>query len=1087
MGGVAIGYKASTFKTPKNSPGSTFSHGDSGDHAQSVAIGYEATASGDQSVALGAQARAEGNSSIAIGGDDLDRVASNSPPEWNKTGNNDTSNNTDVAMKYKEITKDYLVDFGNKEKRYTATKAGKAAVAIGVQSQAGDLATAFGTRTIASGTTSVALGVGASATADGSFAAAAGAQSTGESSIALGVAAKASIKEAVAVGKGAKAEHENSVALGSNSVTAEATPQKQGTVNGVTYGDFAGVGSAKNGSVSVGDTKKERQIKHVAAGEISASSTDAINGSQLHMVAKGTLEQMPVVYTNKNGDKVFKKSDGSFTDGKGVTVNKGDVIASMQNADGTTNNPMVLRNVAGNLPATYNTDAYNKHNKPVTKSQALPDPNNVNVNNAATVGDVLNVGWNLQGNGTAKDFVKAYDIVNFVNGTGTTAKVTSNAKGTSSDVTFDVNTDGTTITTKKVTDPNNSKKTITQVTANTTKLGYVNKDGKVKTPSDANKGKLVTAGDIANAINNAGFTLTVQGEKGSLVKPGATVNMKNTDNNIVIDKSANSNDVVYNLAKDITVDSVKAGNTTLNNDGLTIAGGPSVTNTGINAGNKKITNVTAGTNDTDAVNLKQLKDSRTTVQSSDNSISVTQTKKGGRFDYDIKVNNQVIVENAQLPVVYTNQDGDKLTKAPNGKFYKPEEIAKATLVGDKYYAPDQLEGGKPKPGATAINPTANNNVIASMQNADGSTTAPTTLTNVKSNLPSTYNNDVYNTGNKPVTTGQTLPEKINTSNAATAGDVLNSGWNLQGNGVAKDFVKAYDTVNFVNGTGTTAKVTTNKEGTSSDVTFDVNTDGTTITTKKVADPNNPGKTITQVTANTTKLGDANKDGKVDTPSDDNKGKLVTAGDIANAINNAGFTLTVQGEKGSLVKPGATVNMKNTDNNIVIDKSANSNDVVYNLAKDITVDSVKAGNTTLNNNGVTINNGPSFTKDKVDVAGNKITGVADGDISATSKDAINGSQLHAVARKVDNLNARIDGVADDANAGVSSAMAMAALPQAYLPGKSMLTGGMASYNGEGAVAVGFSKLSDNGRWVLKMSGSADTQGNAGAAVGAGFHF
>ncbi|MGK8252754.1 YadA family autotransporter adhesin [Moraxella lacunata] len=832
----------------------------------------------------------------------------------------------------------------------------------------------------------------------------------------------------------------------------------------------------------------------MAAGEISDKSTDAINGSQLYMVAKGTLEQMPVVYTNKNGDKVFKKSDGSFADGTGDTVNNSDVIASMQNADGTTNNPTALANVAGNLEPTYNVgdnvvgiDGVLKPN--VTRLTATTEqaaPTNVAgiYNNAATVGDVLNVGWNLQGNGTAKDFVKAYDTVNFVNGTGTTAKVTTNKEGTSSNVTFDVNTDGTTITTKEVADPNNPGKTITQVTANTTKLGDANKDGKVDTPSDANKGKLVTAGDIANAINNAGFNVQTNGGNKELVKTGETVNFVNGDN---IQITNDGKKITVATAKDVTFNSVTTGNTTLKNNGLTIAGGPSVTNTGINAGNKRITNVTAGTKDTDAVNLKQLKDSRTTVQSSDNSISVTKTEKDDRFDYDIKVNNQVIVENAQLPVVYTNQDGDKLTKAPNGKFYKPEEIAKATLVGDKYYAPDQLEGGKPKPGATAINPTANNNVIASMQNADGSTTAPTTLTNVKSNLPSTYNNDVYNTGNKPVTTGQTLPEKINTSNAATAGDVLNSGWNLQGNGVAKDFVKAYDTVNFVNGTGTTAKVTTNKEGTSSDVTFDVNTDGTTITTKKVADPNNPGKTITQVTANTTKLGDANKDGKVDTPSDDNKGKLVTAGDIANAINNAGFTLTVQGEKGSLVKPGATVNMKNTDNNIVIDKSANSNDVVYNLAKDITVDSVKAGDTTLNNNGVTINNGPSFTKDKVDVAGNKITGVADGDISATSKDAINGSQLHAVARKVDNLNARIDGVADDANAGVSSAMAMAALPQAYLPGKSMLTGGMASYNGEGAVAVGFSKLSDNGRWVLKMSGSADTQGNAGVAVGAGFHF
>ena len=84
-----------------------------------------------------------------------------------------------------------------------------------------------------------------------------------------------------------------------------------------------------------------------------------------------------------------------------------------------------------------------------------------------------------------------------------------------------------------------------------------------------------------------------------------------------------------------------------------------------------------------------------------------------------------------------------------------------------------------------------------------------------------------------------------------------------------------------------------------------------------------------------------------------------------------------------------------------------------------------------------------------------------------------------------LNNRINEVKDDANAGVSSAMAMAALPQAYIPGKSMLTGGMATYNGQGAVAVGLSKLSDNGRWVLKVSGSADTKGNAGG--GAGFHF
>lgn len=120
---------------------------------------------------------------------------------------------------------------------------------------------------------------------------------------------------------------------------------------------------------------------------------------------------------------------------------------------------------------------------------------------------------------------------------------------------------------------------------------------------------------------------------------------------------------------------------------------------------------------------------------------------------------------------------------------------------------------------------------------------------------------------------------------------------------------------------------------------------------------------------------------------------------------------------------------------------------------------------------------SLTKNGLDNGGNRITNVAPG---VNPTDAVNVSQLKGLADQVTN-------VAGDANAGVSSAMAMAALPQAYLPGKSMLTGGVASYNGEGAVAVGFSKLSDNGRWVMKMSGSADTQGNVGGAVGAGFHF
>ena len=122
---------------------------------------------------------------------------------------------------------------------------------------------------------------------------------------------------------------------------------------------------------------------------------------------------------------------------------------------------------------------------------------------------------------------------------------------------------------------------------------------------------------------------------------------------------------------------------------------------------------------------------------------------------------------------------------------------------------------------------------------------------------------------------------------------------------------------------------------------------------------------------------------------------------------------------------------------------------------------------------------------------RIQNVAAGEISATSTDVVNGSQLYkatqGIANATNELGHRIHQNENKANAGISSAMAMASMPQAYIPGRSMVTGGIATYNGQGAVAVGLSKLSDNGQWIFKINGSADTQGNAGAAVGAGFHF
>ncbi|WP_318153425.1 YadA-like family protein [Halomonas sp. ML-15] len=107
------------------------------------------------------------------------------------------------------------------------------------------------------------------------------------------------------------------------------------------------------------------------------------------------------------------------------------------------------------------------------------------------------------------------------------------------------------------------------------------------------------------------------------------------------------------------------------------------------------------------------------------------------------------------------------------------------------------------------------------------------------------------------------------------------------------------------------------------------------------------------------------------------------------------------------------------------------------------------------------------------------------------DAVNLGQMrelsHQFEQQIGDVHGRIDDVEDQANAGTASAMAMASIPQAYQPGKSMLAAGAGTYNGESAVSVGASRLSDNGRWAAKLNVSGDSQGNFGAGVGAGFHW
>ena len=932
--------------------------------------------------------------------------------------------------------------------------------------------------------------------------------------------------------------------------------------------------------------------------------------------------------------------------------------------DGLNNGGQNITNVAGNLPgAKKDTTA------PTTASEGPSATDLPNItNNAATVGDVLNAGWNLQNNGEAKDFVKPYDTVNFVDGKGTKAVVETTPNGTTSKVKFDIDTvDMTSNPNGTVKNPmgDNVKQLLDDLAA-AKKAVADNPDdeaakAKLKDAEDAvNKAggnKIATAQNVANMINNSGFTLKAdktdgQNETsdetlkkdGELIKPGSTVTMK-AGKNMTVKHEANGN-ITYATASNVTFDSVQFGEN-----------GPKITNKdgNINVGDKdgkptqitgvasslKTTPVETTPNGKDGAkpeskpNLIDLANATTpnaaatvgdlqnmgwvvgapengyvdTVKNANkvdfkgkNGISVTgKTNKEGVREITIsvaegKVTNDVTVTKADGKVIdaVKGPDGKLYKKGPDGKPDTSEEITLAegdkvnnegskfvsgnavataiqesgwnigkadakdvtkafekeakvhdkvnpnddvkfvdgqntvvkmvtvdaknengskkattfvkvdvtglpvqytdkngtpvTKVGDKYFTVDK-DGN---PTTTEVKPADLTTNMVNPAAAPNKIGEPTTLGNVKSNLPETKN------GNNP-TLNQTAPtdedaDKVK-NNAATVSDVLNAGWNLQNNGKAKDFVKPYDTVNFVDGKGTKAVVKTEEDGTTSNVKFDIDTGSITN--------NADGSVQGPVTS---EMQDALKDAKdaynslppnapeavrkaaeqAVADAENNianaKNKVATAQDVADAINKSGFTLTTSangGEKISgtpeVINPGKKVEMVAGKNMTV--KQESNGKVTYATASNVTFDSVQFGD-----NGPKItNNGGNIHVGTATGAPTKITGVAPGEISATSKDAVNGSQLHAMGNK---LQGQINKLGNRMNAGMATSAAMANLLQPHKPGQSVATAGVGQHKNQSAVAVGYSRISDNGKYGIRFSMGANTQGEvtSGAAVG-----
>ena len=535
--------------------------------------------------------------------------------------------------------------------------------------------------------------------------------------------------------------------------------------------------------------------------------------------------QTPVVYTNKDGDKLYKIVDpatGNVTfntkpDGTGTTVQPADVIASMNNGGDSTTTPMKLNNVGSTIADqagnTYldKIDAAAADNK--TKNGA------VNVTDLKNTADALiekglkfdaNAGGvktnklgstvKIQGEGAKADTEYSGENVKTIISQGadgnTTidvkldknlkadsvvvgkdgkdgvdgkigvngkdgASVVLNGKDGSIGLTGPKGADGKDGASAKISVKDGVPGVDGQPGDKLTRIVYEDKDGnthEVATHDDGMK----FAGDNGQANQDTNPNVIKKHLNNVVDIVGGADSTKLTDNNIGV--NADGGKLKVQLAKDIDLTkdgSVKIGDTKIDNDGLTINGGPSVKKDGINAGDKKITGVKAGEADTDAVNVKQLKDKVTTVESSDGTISVTDKNDptSATYDaakghqYDIKINNQGVVNNAQIPVVYTKQDGTKVYKQPDGTFNTAKD-GSGTVV-------------------------APNEVIASMNSAGDSTTAPTKLNNVGSSIADKAGNTFLDKIDAAAADNNTKNGAVNVTDLKNTADAIgNKGLNF---------------------------------------------------------------------------------------------------------------------------------------------------------------------------------------------------------------------------------------------------------------------------------------------------------------------
>ena len=919
---TAIGYnaKAKTGNDLAVGRGVTSSGG------AATALGYYATASGNQTVALGStinstaqyatgigysvNSQGEGSVAIGAGTDALGAIPAKQVQA--------TAKNAIAIGRATQATSQDATAIGT-----DATASNTDAIAIGRKSNAsGSTSIGFGYNTKSTATNTVAIGTDVSATAESAIAlgrkttasalnaTAVGpiANASGKYSSAFGMSAAASKENSLALGTNANASLDKSVALGSDSTTAtNATSQGSVVIGGKTITwNGAPTVSGTGMQVSVGSAGAERQIKNVAAGEVSANSTDAINGSQLYAVAdalnQANVDQSIKYKANGTGSNSVKLSDGlNFTNGATTTATVGangqvsfDLNTATQKSitdsatavartislggdtGTTTAKSLTSSNVNFGVKSgspTYLTTTANGNDVTLTINEQA-------IKNAAKDASSFKV----KANATAAEDVKGGDTVAFNNGdniaitqTGKTFKI-----ATAKNVTFDTATIGTNTTIGS-----------TGITTNKVTVGTVSIDGTnginagnkaitnvgtgIVANSKADNSNVANIGDVKTIANDAVANLSTSLGVTDGTNSG-TVNLKNQSLKVVGTGVAKATVNGQTITVDVAKGTIAANATT---GALTGTAGVVDANdmaTAVNTAITKAVDTAAGTQKLDI-----------SAGGTDSSVNLKTQKLtvAGTGASTASLTGQTITVNVAEGTFTNKTDG---TTSATAGVAKATDVAAAinnanTVLGNKITAATQslstLGDNKFKLTADSTSTTGqalNKSGGLSFKIAgDGdlvSTSATTDTINVtvkKGTLTNAADGSL-NVTNSGVVTADNMKSVVNdaiTKAVSSAKD--GSAWNISTNGGTATKVSGGNTVDLINGDNI-------------EITQD-GTDGKKITVKTKKD-----LTVDSVTAaNTVKVGSATNLITLDGATGGVSGNSFTAGNAS--MNTTGFRLT----------------------------------------------------------------------------------------------------------------------------------------------------------------------------------------------------